>query len=388
MLTINVILEINEKRITGTLNGERFNVKFSEDTLGALKKAQSNLAEIEDVETYEQWAEEVKELLADTSEGDIITTACKDLQFDEKTGNYYVKSGNKVSKVPVPTRLVDIILESVEKDIDPTPVVKAWTRFLRNPNFNVNKADYFARYITAEIVDEEEIDRLINEEGYTYEKAVTAAIYNDVTITQEGLIVAKKYARLLTQGWVIDPETNQPILKDLYDKKISVDKWSGEVTEEVDYPEYSEEFTFEPPIMGRSGDAFYCGSDIKDHIIKVGQVHKLESWDQVDTRDNYFGAPGLHVGGWRYVANYKSLNRQLLDCFVDPADIGAFVEGEDYAMRVKEYFVYGANIGRMKGIYHSSKYAAMKDAEWEDYKKEAIENADKALEKATDFDIN
>jgi hypothetical protein len=387
MLTINVSIFGDEKRITGTLNGEKFGIKFSTDIYDGLLEVQKVLESIEDVDVFEKWTEEVKALLASVNEGDVITTACKDLMKDEKTGNYFVKVEDKVSKHPVPDKLVDKILESVDKDIDPTPIVKAWIRFLRNPNFSVEKARLFADYITAEIVDQEELSRLIEEEGYTYDTALTASIYNDVTITQEGLIVAKKYARLLTKGWQINPETNEAELVDLFPKTVTVDQWSGEVKEETHLPEYAEELTFEPPIMGRGGDAFYCG-DVKDHIIKVGQVHELESWSQVNTTDNYFGAKGLHVGGYRYVENYKALNNQLLDCFVDPADIGAFVDGEDYAMRVLRYFIYGATKGRIKGIYHSSKYAKMRDEAWEEYKKEAIENANKIYTEATDFDIN
>jgi hypothetical protein len=95
--------------------------------------------------------------------------------------------------------------------------------------------------------------------------------------------------------------------------------------------------------------------------------------------------------GLQYVASYKSLNCQLLDCFVDPAEIGAICDlnysGSDGAIRVKEYYVYKASTGRTKGIYHSSKYAAMKDAEWENYKKEAVDNANKIQAEITDFDV-
>jgi hypothetical protein len=97
---------------------------------------------------------------------------------------------------------------------------------------------------------------------------------------------------------------------------------------------------------------------------------------------------GLHVGGWRYVSSYKGLNCQLLECFVDPAEIGAICDVSAYsdgAIRVREYFVFGAVEGRNKGIYHSSKYAAMKDAEWATYKAEAIANSNKlAKQVATD----
>jgi len=378
MLTLNVFSYGEEKRINGTVDGETFNVPFADELYDELKSLQGQYESLETYDEYEEWVGKVKEVLEGVSEGDIIESACKDLKYDSAKGTYHVVIGDKVSKHPVPKLLVDVILESVDKDIDPTPIVKAWIRFMRNPNFTTAKAEMFAKYITAIIVDYDEVARLIDEVGYTEEKAIEVASYNDVAVSMEGLIVAKKYARLLTKGWKIDPETNEAVYDNLYPIKKTVDQFSGEVEEEVELPEFYEELTFEPPIMGRSGDAFYCG-DIKDHVIRVGKKHTLESWDLVDTIDNLFGRPGLHVGGLRYVSAYKALNNQLLECFVDPAEIGAFVDGEDYAMRVREYFVYGAVKGKTKGIYHSSKYAAMKDEEWAEYKREAIENAEKAV---------
>ena len=86
--------------------------------------------------------------------------------------------------------------------------------------------------------------------------------------------------------------------------------------------------------------------------------------------------------GWQYVSSYKGLNCQLIDCFVDPAEIGAICglsESSDGAMRVREYFTYAGNVSRNKGIFHSSNYAKMKDDEWEAYKKLAVENSNKII---------
>ena len=90
--------------------------------------------------------------------------------------------------------------------------------------------------------------------------------------------------------------------------------------------------------------------------------------------------------GWKYVAMYAREDRALLDCFVDPMDIGAIVDIEsgDGAIRVKSYFVYDYNKGRNKGMFHSSHYAAIKDAEWEAYKAAAIENSNKIAEELTE----
>jgi len=290
MLTFNVI----DQRIIGVVDSTNFNVLYDTEVVNALKKAQAELLVIDNIDTYEAWVATVKVILASTETVNTITAACDDLMYDSRTGHYYVKVGAKVSKHPVPQKLVEVILESTEKGIDPTPIVKAWIRFLRNPNFSTRKAQLFANYITAVIADSDEIDRLIDEEGFIYDKAVERAKYCDVTITQEGLIVAKKYAHLLTKGWVIDEKTNEAVLEDLYKTTKTVDQFSGVVTESIAYPDFTEQLTFEPPVQGRSGDKFFCG-DIEDHVIKVGEKHELASWSMVNTNDNTTCVKGLNM---------------------------------------------------------------------------------------------
>ncbi len=384
MLTVNVIVSGEEKILSGTLDSVKFNVPFSQDLLDKLNAEQTELANIDNREDYDGWVADVKALLEE-KEVDIVETACEDLKRDPKTGKYFVVVDGQISKKSVPESLVDVILESIDKEIDPTPLVKAWIRFLRNPNFTVEKSELFVLYITALIIDGEEMDRLIDEEGFTPDMAEARATYNDVAITQEGLLVTKKYAQLQTEGWVIDKETNKAVRAPLYAKEDdTIDQVTGEITVgKTLFPEFAEELLFIPPVMGTGGDEFFCG-DKKGHVIKVGEKHTLESWDQVNCSDSQSCVAGLHVGGWRYVQCYSSLNAQLLECFVDPAEIGAIVSvhSGDGAIRCREYFIYGAVEGRTKGIYHSSKYAGMKDAEWEEYKKEAVAASNKKIKES------
>lgn len=301
MLTINVQKAVNDERLNGSLNGKAFNVPFTKDLYDKLKDSAKSLETIEEVSDFDAWTESVQSILDGTDQGDVITSACQDLMVDNATGKYYLIADGKTSKVAVPQRLVDVILESVEKEIDATPIIKAWTKFLRNVNFTEAKAELFAQYITALTVDSDELNKLIEDEGYTYDKAVDRATYNDVAITQEGLIVTKKYAKLLTEGWTIDKETNKAVKTPLFVTTKSVDQFSGEVTEKTDMPEFAEELTFEPPMQARSGNAFSChgiGEDEPklDHVVRVGKIHRLKDWSQVNTNDHQSCVPGLHVG--------------------------------------------------------------------------------------------
>jgi hypothetical protein len=385
MLTLNVISHGDTKVITGTVSSEKFSLNFDDGIYTSLLKKKEELPSIQTMEAYEKWVQEVKDILATDTE-DVITTSCPDLIKSTK-GFYHVKVDGVISKKAVPQAIVAVILKSVDQDIDPTPIVKAWIRFLRNPNFSSEKAELFARYITAEIIDWDEVKRLQDEEGFTYEIAILRATYNDVAITQEGLIVGKKYARLLTEGWEIDTETNKAVKTKLsYIEDDSINPHTGEIYKGgVKEDVFNEDLLFEPPVMGVGGDEFYCGAE-KGHYVRVGVEHHLPDWSYVNTDDNTAYVKGLHVGGWQYVQSYKGLNCQLLECFIDPAEIGAIVDitQGDGAMRVKSYFVYGATTGRNKGIYHSSHYAAMKDKEWEEYKKKAVEESNKLIGELTE----
>jgi hypothetical protein len=382
MLTINVIGRGDDKLLNGTLCGEKFNLPYSVELLNALKGKQTEFESFTSGDQVPVWEEEVKALLIEQKQ-DVIETACPDLKKDGRTGYYYVVVEGETSKTPVPEKLVAVILESIEKDINPEPIVKAWIRFLRDPNFTPTKAERFAYYITALIVDEEEVEKLIDKEGLSYEKAVERATYNDVCITTEGLLVTKKYGRLLTEGWDIDPKTNEPVKISLFPlTPKTVNKITGVVDgNKPIMPDFAEELYFEPPVQGKGGDEFFNG-DEKGHIMQVGKKISLEFWNQVNTDDYSHCVKGLHVGGFKYVQAYKSSKCQLLECFVDPAEIGAICDLDDYndgAIRVREYFIYGAFKGRTKGIYHSSTYAKMKDEEWEAYKLKAVEEANKIV---------
>lgn len=382
MIFVNEVT-INEERVMiGSINGEKFNVPFNTNVWSNLVDLAAKATLVNTVGEYNAIMDTAASLLEDNRSSE-VETACPDIVLVK--GKFFLKlSDGTKDKNEIPAKLANKIVESVEKGLSATPLIKAWVRFLRNPNFSKAKANLFASYVTAMIIDQVERTRLIDEEGFAEEVATMMATYNEVAITQEGLIACRKYAELSDKKWMIDPETNEAVKVDRYEKVKTVDEESGAVTVDVQYPDFAEEMTYLPPIMGTSSDAFFCGEKL-GHIMKVGNRISLPSWDMVNCNDDRWGTNGLHVGGLSYVQGYSGQFNHLLECFVSPEDIGAIVDverGRDGAIRVKSYFVYGAVNKPNKGLFHSSTYAALLDGEWEEYKKEAIARAAESLTSA------
>ena len=133
--------------------------------------------------------------------------------------------------------------------------------------------------------------------------------------------------------------------------------------------------------MGDGGDPFYCegpnGYSKPGHFIKVGCVHRLASWDQVNTNDYHSCVPGLHFGGLEYI---NRISGEIHNIFVDPMHIGAVPDDNTGAIRCLQYFVHSSLAGVNGSIYHSSTYAAMTDSQWAEARKEAVEKSSSRIE--------
>lgn len=301
--------------ITGSYNGNPFGVSFSEEKWNAMKELESKANSASSME-------ELKTLLADfeplTKESykEMVETACPYLFVNKVTNKFYLKTGDLVSSKSLPKAFVDRILTSVDKKIDVMPLVKAWTRFLRNPNYSDKKAQRFANYINQTYTNQELVTKLINE-GVSREVAVERATTMQTPVTQEGLLVTYKVSREIDWKYELDAD-GDPVKKPRYEAVI--DDISGAISYKT--PDHVEDRVFEPAVQGQGGDAFYCGSQ-KGHVIRVGQVHYLESWDQVNCNDHDSCVKGLHCGNLDYIRGYQKDDTITHNIFVDPMDIGA-----------------------------------------------------------------
>lgn len=294
---------INTKEnILATIATKSFKLDNTEEMRDYLKAQQAKVEMCESAEAYDTLMTDTIEYLEKITAKDytLIEERCNGLLLfkDEK---YYLKSkSGLVSSIAMPEILVEKLQWAVDTNNDPMPLVKLWTRWMRNPNFSEKKTNIFFEYITAENIDHVKEAELI-EQGYTEEDAKTLATYNDVSITNEGLLVCKKYAQLVNEKYTIDPETNEVVCRPIYDVDRTVNEVTGEVTEEMVLPN-SEELEFMPPVQRWDGDKFtadgqYHGVEEREgHIIKIGAEISLEEWSQVNCNDDSTCVPGLHVG--------------------------------------------------------------------------------------------
>jgi hypothetical protein len=83
----------------------------------------------------------------------------------------------------------------------------------------------------------------------------------------------------------------------------------------------------------------------------------------------------------KYIAGYSG---EIHNVFIDPMHIGAIPDDTTGAIRCLQYFVHSSLAGVNGSIYHSSKYAAMTDAEWSSMQAEAVKLKCEAAQKAID----
>lgn len=375
MIHINVV----DGQITGSYGNTPFSVSYEKDLYQAMLKVANFANEANTLEEYNLALEEFK-TLAVQDYSKLVESKCPHIYVNPVSGEHFLKSGDVMSNVPMPKALVDRIYESIDMGIEFEPLIKLWTRWLRNPILRKKTAagkgeDFTKRmfnFINLKYVHPSLKKQLMEEQGLSEEIATKRATMYQIKITKEGLLNGYKVSREVR--YKFDTETGERV--DRYKRTFNAD--TGEIESEG-LPEFVEDRLFEPVIMGTSGDAFYCiganGYSTPGHFIKVGCIHKLESWDQVDTRDHVSCVPGLHFGGLMYINHYSG---EIHNVFVDPMNVGAVPDDNTGAVRCLEYFVHSSLVGVNGSIYHSSTYAAKTDEEWEKMRAEIMkENSSK-----------
>lgn len=291
------------------------------------------------------------------------------IHINPTTGEFFLCHNGKVSNVPMPQALVDRIYESIDVRADYMPLIKMWTRWLRNPILvqkgGTDFSERFFNFVNMKYVHPALKTDLMENHGLTEEVANRRATMYQMKITHEGLLNGYKVSEEVLHKY--DTETGEEVPR--YTRTFNPN--TGEI-DSKGIPENVEDRLFAPAMMGDRGDAFYCegvnGTGL-GHFIRVGCSHYLGSWEQVNTDDNTSCVKGLHVGGLKYIAWYSG---EIHNVFIDPMHIGAVPDDVDGAIRCKQYFVHSSLSGVNGSIYHSSTYAAKTDEEWAELREASI----------------
>lgn len=376
MISINVIGD----QLSGSYGDKVFSVRYSKELYEKMVAVSDTLDGAETMEDYNKLLEEFEKLtVEDYSE--VIAHKCPNIVVNPHTNEYFLKSDSGVvSSIPMPETLVRRIEDSMDKGIEFMPLIKLWTRWLRNPVLADKMANgtgrqftrRFFNFISLEYVHPQ-LKEKYEEEGLNYIEAAKKATMYQMKITKEGLLNGYKVSKEILHKF--DPESGEKV--DRYKRTFNVD--TGKI-ESDGIPSIVEDRLFEPAVQGQSGDAFYCeganGYEKPGHFIKVGCVHRLESWSQVNTNDRESCVKGLHFGGLNYI---NCISGEIHNVFVDPMHIGAVPDDTTGAIRCLQYFVHSSLAGVNGSIYHSSTYAAKTDAEWEKLRLEAIKMSEEAV---------
>ena len=369
MITINVI----DEKICGSYGDTPFTVDYSKELYDQMLVLAKQAETVETMDEYNRILKSFSTLtIVDYTK--TIETKCEYIHINKATGEFFLKHNGVVSTIPMPQALVDRIFESLDKDLDFMPLIKMWTRWLRNPilwrkmkqGHGNDFCTRFFNFVNMKYTHPKYKEELM-EQGLTDEAASKRAEMYQMKITHEGLLNGYKVSSEVLHKY--DTETGEKV--DRYKRTFNPD--TGEI-EGNGLPEFVEDRLFEPAVMGSGGDAFFCegpnGFANPGHFIKVGCTHRLDRWDQVNVNDTVSCVKGLHIGGLKYIAYYSG---EIHNIFVDPMHIGAVPCDEDGAIRCKQYFVHSSLAGVNGSIYHSSTYAAMTDAEWDEMRAKAVQ---------------
>ena len=300
MITINVI----DDKICGSYGDKPFTVDYSKELYDQMQVLADQANTAETMEDY-RVALGAFEGLTIVDYTKTIQDKCEHIHVNKTTGEFFLQYNGVVSSIPMPEALVERIYESMDKGLDFMPLVKMWTRWLRNPVLRTKMkkgwgkefCERFFNYINLKYIHPKLKKELMEEKGLSEEVAERRATMYQMKITKEGLLNGYKVSTEVMIKFK-EGDDGEVVEVPRYKRTFNVD--TGEIESEG-LPEHIEDRLFEPAIMGKSGDAFFCegtnGYAKPCHFIRVGCTHRLPSWDDVNTNDRRSCVKGLHFGG-------------------------------------------------------------------------------------------
>ena len=284
MNTINVI----DDKICGSYGETPFAVEYSKELYKKMQELAEQSASVTTTEEYNNLLDSFAPLtIVDYTK--TIETKCEHIHVNT-TGDFFLKHNGVVSSIPMPQALVDRIFESIDKELSFDPLIKMWTRWLRNPilrrkmkqGWGQDFCERFFNFMNMKYVHPKMKEDLMENHGLSEEASDKRATMYQMKITQEGLLNGYKVSSEILHKF--NSQTGEE--ENRYKRTFNID--TGEIDGEG-LPEHVEDRLFQPSMMGSSGDAFYCegpnGYANPGHFIKVGCTHRLDDWSKVNVND-------------------------------------------------------------------------------------------------------
>lgn len=376
---MSILLNVIDGIISASVDNEILTKTYSAENYAGLEGLAKNANDATTVEQYKARVQEFK----DACKEDLnthIESFCPNIYIKQGTGEYFLKNNGVISSIALSEVLVNRIKESVDKKIDCTPLIKAWVDFLRNPKLRKlskdGQADWSNRvfkWLDLKYTSQENVKKLMEEKGYSEEVATKLSTIYQVQFTQEGLIRAFKCSEEITKRWEFDKDGNK-VQVDMYPVPKAIDPVTGLVTYGEPDKGINENRIFQPVCMHQNGrDAFLCSATGKKaHIYKVGAVHELSNWDEVNCDDNQSCSYGLNCGNIDYVKGWEKSTTETHNILISLSDLGAVTSNSN--LRVLRLFILDAFSGINGAIFHSSTYRKYSDENWSKYRDEVIEH--------------
>jgi len=223
-----IIVNKTEKSVAGAINGKPFSIPYNDKIYKELKKVEEAFNKAEKgAEASLAVKEAIK--LTTLNFGELVALKNEYLMFNVIRNEYYLvlnkgKKNEYIDDRAIPSELSTMINDSFESDFDYMPLIKSWIRFLqRDKEYIEEDAKLFSEYLSAIYIDTDRVKELVETEGLTTEAAQELAEFNDIAVTQEGLLATYKVVDEVKTKWVIvlDDEGN-PIVIDGQPQKKKV----------------------------------------------------------------------------------------------------------------------------------------------------------------------
>ena len=222
MITVNVI----DDKICGSYGDTPFAVQYTEDTYADMMELVDESASVQNMDAYNSLMAKFAALcVVDYTK--TVESKCPYIHVNKNTGEFFLKSEGVVSSIPMPQALVDRIFESIDKGISFEPLVKMWTRWLRNPILRekggIDFSNRFFNFVNMKYVHPKMKQDLIEQHGLTEEVAERRATMYQMKITREGLLNGYKVSSEILHKY--DTETGEKV--DRYKRTFNPD--TGEI---------------------------------------------------------------------------------------------------------------------------------------------------------------